>query len=95
MSESLPRVELRLPQVLKLVVGRDRLQVRGRTLPEVFEAAYEELPQLRYHLMLESNELRPHVLCLVNGDCIGREDFATTAVRDGDEVLVHQAISGG
>lgn len=91
----LPRVELRLPNVLKTVVGRDRLQVEGRTLPQVLEAAYAALPQLRYHLTLEDGELRPHVLCLVNGDSVPRDAFTDCEMHDGDEVWIHQAISGG
>jgi len=90
-----PLVELRLPEMLKVAVGRDCVRVRGRTLPEAFEAAYELLPQLRHHLTLESRELRPHILCIVNGEYVPREEFAETELRDGDEILVHQAISGG
>jgi len=90
-----PRVELRLPAVLKVVVGTDRIQLRGRTLPELLNAAYAELPQLRYHLTLDSGELRPHVLCIVNGESVLRDDVAGAKLNDGDEVWIHQAISGG
>jgi sulfur carrier protein ThiS len=90
-----PLVELRLPAVLKVMVGRDRLRVRGRSLPEALEAAYAELPQLRYHLTLESGDLRPHVLCIVNGESVPRDEIAATTLADGDEIWIHQAISGG
>ena len=88
-------VLLRLPSVLKVAVGTDRVRVSGRTLPEALEAAFEALPQLRHHLMQPSGELRPHVLCLVNGEHVPRDDIAATPLRDGDEILIHQAISGG
>jgi len=90
-----PLVELRLPAVLKDAVGKDRVQVHGRTLPEALESAYAALPRLRYHLTLDSGELRPHVLCIVNGESVPREEVATTRLADGDEVWIHQAISGG
>ncbi|MHC4940043.1 MAG: MoaD/ThiS family protein [Planctomycetota bacterium] len=90
-----PRIEIRLPSVLKVMVGRDHVRVRGRTLPDALAAAFEELPQLRYHLTLDSGELRPHVLCIVNGESVLRDEVATTALADGDEVWIHQAISGG
>ncbi len=95
MTNDAPRVELRLPAVLKVAVGRDRIEVRGRNLPEAFEAAYEALPQLRHHLTLASGELRPHILCIVNGESVHRHEIPKIKLADGDEILVHQAISGG
>ncbi|MEE8104077.1 MAG: MoaD/ThiS family protein [Planctomycetota bacterium] len=95
MTNSAPLVELRLPAVLKVAVGTDRIEVRGRNLPEALDAAYAELPQLRYHLTLDSGELRPHVLCIVNGESVPRDDVADTQLKEGDEVWIHQAISGG
>ena len=95
MSKAAPMVELRLPAVLKVAVGTDRIEVRGRDLPEALEAAYAELPQLRYHLTLDSGELRPHVICIVNGASVPRDDVAETELKEGDEVWIHQAISGG
>jgi len=92
---AVPLVELRLPAVLKVMVGRDRVRVRGRSLPEALEAAYAELPQLRYHLTLESGDLRPHVLCIVNGEAVPRDEIAATKLAPGDEIWIHQAISGG
>jgi len=90
-----PLVELRLPAVLKVAVGRDRVRVRASTLPQALDAAYAELPQLRYHLALESGDLRPHVLCIVNGESVPRDEVAKTRLAEGDEIWIHQAISGG
>ena len=88
-------VELRLPSVLTVMVGTDRVSVRGRTLPEALDDAFGKVPGLRYHLTLESGELRPHILCIVNGESVLRDEVATTTLADGDEILIHQAISGG
>jgi len=90
-----PRVVLRLPSVLKVMVGTDRVATSGGTLPEALEAAYQALPALRYQLAQESGELRPHVLCIVNGEAVPRDEVATTKLADGDEIWIHQAISGG
>ena len=95
MNEGAPRVELRLPAVLKVMVGRDRIEVRGRLIPEALEAAYAALPRLRHHLALESGELRPHVLCILNGESVPRDEVYRRELRDGDELWIHQAISGG
>jgi sulfur carrier protein ThiS len=88
-------VLLRLPAVLKLVIGRDRLHVRGTTLPEAIEDAFEQVPLLRHHLTLKSGGLRPHILCLLNGESVPRDQIEATALSEGDEILIHQAISGG
>jgi sulfur carrier protein ThiS len=90
-----PRVQLRLPSVLKVMVGRDRLRLRAHDLPAAFEAAFAELPHLRDHLTLESGELRPHVLCILNGESVPRDEVAGTRLAEGDEIWIHQAISGG
>ena len=92
---TMAEVTLRLPSVLKMAVGTDRVRVSGSTLPEALESAYAALPQLRHHLAQDSGELRPHVLCIVNGESVLREEVADTKLADGDEVWIHQAISGG
>ena len=95
MTGAAPLVELRLPAVLKVVVGKDRIRLRGRTLREALDAAYAELPRLRHHIALESGDLRPHVLCILNGESVPREELAETELAEGDEIWIHQAISGG
>lgn len=95
MTEQAPSVALRLPSVLKMAVGKDRVIVRGRTIPEALRAAFEQLPQLEHHLTLSSGEIRPHILCVVNGDSVLRDEVAGFVLTEGDEILIHQAISGG
>ncbi|MCI0651636.1 MAG: MoaD/ThiS family protein [Planctomycetes bacterium] len=95
MAVETPTVLLLLPSVLKPVVGRDRLEVRGSNISEALESAFAQVPVLRHHLMLESGELRPHVLCLVNGESVLRARVRSTALAAGDELRIHQAISGG
>lgn len=89
------RVSLRLPSVLKVAVGADHVVVAGRTVGEALDAACAALPNLRRHLLLADGALRPHVLCLVNGRVLPRDGFAAHDLADGDEILIHQAISGG
>ena len=76
-------------------VGRDRFDVRGANVGEALEAAFAEYPNLRHHLTLESGEIRPHVLCVLNGECLARSYVKTAQLSEGDEILIHQAISGG
>jgi sulfur carrier protein ThiS len=90
-----PKVVFRLPSVLRVMVGTDRVAVEAETLPKALEAAFEALPLLRYHLSRDSGELRPHILCILNGEAVPREKVATTRLASGDEIAIHQAISGG
>ena len=88
-------VTLRLPSVLESAVGASRVVVTGRTVGEALAAACDALPNLRPHILLADGELRPHVLCLLNGESLPREGLADQPLRDGDEIQIHQAISGG
>ena len=95
MSEDAPRVTIRLPSVLKVMVGRDRIPVRARTVQAALDAAFDALPALRHHLAHEAGGLRPHVLCLVNEKHVPRDALATTPVEEGDVIQIWQAITGG
>lgn len=90
-----PTVTLQLPRVLEPAVGRLRMRVQGHTIVEALECAFAEVPALRHHLHGESGALRPHILCIVNDRHVERSAHATLPLAAGDEILIHQAISGG
>lgn len=90
-----PVVSLELPSVLHPVAGWRRLELTARTIGEAFEAAFRKTPVLRHHLTLDSGGIRPHVLCVLNGDVLPRDAALATSLTDGDAILIHQAISGG
>lgn len=87
-------VTLELPSILRAVAGWRRIELQGRTIGEALEAAFDKTPALRHHL-LDSGELRPHILCILNDGTVPRDQVRSTALADGDEILIHQAISGG
>ena len=95
MSDEQPSVSIRLPSFLKVMVGTDRVRVRAGCVAEALEAAYAATPALRHHLAQDSGELRPHVLCLLNGEHVPRDALATTVLTEGDEIAIWQAITGG
>ena len=90
-----PKVTLQLPVVLKPVAGRERMEVQGHHIAEALEAAFTEIPLLRHHIALDSGELRPHVLVILNGTAVDRASIDQIPLASGDEILIHQAISGG
>ena len=90
-----PSVTLVLPSVVAMVVDTKRIATRGNTVVSALRSAFEQFPQLERHLMTESGKIRPHVLCVVNGSVVPREKAPDFRLEDGDELLIHQAISGG
>jgi molybdopterin converting factor small subunit len=90
-----PSVTVVLPRMLADVLGEGRVRVQGRTVAEAMEAAYARLPALRHHLCDESGAFRTHVLCVHNGVSTRRSGGLTGRVKDGDEIVILQAISGG
>ena len=59
------------------------------------EQAYQKYPALRMHLLDESGAFRTHILCFVND--VNTREVASVDVplKDGDEIKIVQAISGG
>jgi molybdopterin converting factor small subunit len=77
------------------VLGEERLRVRGSTVAEAIEAAYARIPALRHHLCDESGGFRTHVLCVHNGASTRAAGGLQRRVKEGDEIQILQAISGG
>lgn len=84
-----------LPGLLRESVGAASLRIRGRTIREALEDAYVKMPALRHHLCDESGGLRAHVLCFLNGTSTRELASLDVALRDGDEIAIVQAVSGG
>ena len=96
MATTGPQVTLRLPSVLHMIAGASEVRAHGSTIAEVLASVFESVPLLERHLIdAKSGQLRPHVLCVVNGAALLREEVADARLADGDEILIHQAISGG
>jgi molybdopterin converting factor small subunit len=67
-SEEDPVVSVSLPAMLTERVGnRLTLSARGETVREVISTRDETFPALRFHLCLETGDLRPFVTLFVNG----------------------------
>ena len=90
------RVTLELPSVLRSVLGGvQTLSVEGDTLEEALEDAYDQLPTLKVHLCDESGQFRRHVLCFLNETNSRWFEGMNEPVKDGDQIIILQAVSGG
>lgn len=84
-----------LPRLLDpATAGRRSLEVEGRDVGEVIKRLIEQAPKVEVHLFDHSGDLRPHVLCFVDGVATRLED-RSAAVEDRSEIRFVQAVSGG
>ena len=65
------------------------------TVTEALALLWTRHTALRDRIVTERGDLRPHIGIFVNGDHIRHLAGLRTAVRNGDEVTILPAISGG
>jgi molybdopterin converting factor small subunit len=90
-----PWVKVILPRMLAEVLGEETLRVQASTIAQAMEEAYARIPALRHHLCDESGGFRTHVLCVHNGVSTRETGGLKGRVKEGDEIRILQAISGG
>jgi len=89
-------VTLLVPAALRHCAGGSReVSVEAATLGGVFDELAERLPMLERRLRDERGSLRPHVLVFVDGVMARGAEELDTPVRDGTEVYIAPAVSGG
>lgn len=89
-------VRVSIPPVLRSVSGgRRELEAEGATLRALLEDLSRRHPPLALHLFDEAGAVRRHVLCIHNANAVRPVDFCSHAVRDGDEVIITNALAGG
>lgn len=85
-----------LPSSLRSCAGGAReLAAAGTTLREVLDDVAHRLPVLDRRIRDEQGVLRPHVLVYVDGTVVRGDSGLDTPVRDGGEVFIAPAVSGG
>ena len=85
-----------LPSLLRSSVGgRDSVVVDAATLREGLETLLVQHPLLRFHLYDDRGRFRTHVLVYYNGESVARMDSLDVPLREGDELEVINAVSGG
>jgi molybdopterin synthase sulfur carrier subunit len=87
---------LLLPAALRRYAGEQtEVEIHGGTLGEALDDLARRLPQLERRLRDEQGRLRPHVLMFVDGVSVRSGAPMDTPIRDGSEVFVAPAVSGG
>ena len=87
------QVEVRVAALLySYTRGASVVRATGTTLGEVLDDLERRFAGIRFRLVDEQDRLRPHVRFFVNG--ADARDVAMP-LRDGDEVYIVGALSGG
>ncbi len=70
--------------------------VAAATLHEALAAVFETVPRLRGYVLDDQGRLRQHIEVFVDGQAIRKPtDGRDTALLEGSEIYVMQALSGG
>jgi sulfur-carrier protein len=87
-----------IPGALRELAG-NRQEVRldgdARSMAEALALLWAECPAVRDRVMTERGDVRPHVNIFVDGENIRYAGGLDAPVRDGAEILLLPAISGG
>lgn len=91
---------MRIPAVLReLTGGRGLVEVEmdgdAATVEELFERLGAEHSGVRDRALDEHGAIRPHVNVFVNSESVKDAEGEATRLKDGDEVWILAAVSGG
>ena len=82
-----------IPQpLLSYTGGQDRVDAKGTTLDELLHDLDVSFPGIRFRMINEQDEMRPHIVFLVRGE---KTRDLTESLEGSDEVVIMQALSGG
>ncbi|HYC62864.1 MAG TPA: ubiquitin-like small modifier protein 1 [Thermoanaerobaculia bacterium] len=75
--------------------GEVRIEGKASTASDALTLLWSQCPGLRDRVVTELGEVRPHVNIFVDGESIRYAGGLSTPVRDGAEVVILPALSGG
>lgn len=81
----------------ELAVNRGQVCIDGRagSVLEALSLLWTQCPALRDRVVTELGELRPHINIFVDGESIRYSGGFRAPVRDGAEIFILPALSGG
>jgi molybdopterin converting factor small subunit len=75
--------------------GEVRVDGRAASLGDALSLLWNEWPSFRDRVVTEAGDLRPHLNVFVDGEDIRYSGGFATPVREGAEIVILPAVSGG
>lgn len=72
--------------------GKKDVEATGATLAELLADLERQFPGIRFRIVDEQDQMRPHMRFFVNGEQVFE---LSLALKPGDSVQIVQALSGG
>jgi sulfur carrier protein ThiS len=69
--------------------------VAGSTVAEALDAVFAGQPAARGYVVDEHGALRHHMVIFVDGEAVSDRKHLSDPVKEGSEIFVMQALSGG
>jgi len=86
-------VKVAIPSPLRSYTGqRHEVEAAGASLAELLADLERQFPGIRFRMIDEQDQLRPHIRIFVNRSETRRLE---STLASGDEVHIFQALSGG
>ncbi len=86
-------IRVRFPsQLHSYTGGKSELAIDAATLADLTRRLDESFPGIRFRIIDEQDRIRRHIQIFVNGEQVRSLELA---LRDGDEVQIVGALSGG
>jgi sulfur-carrier protein len=85
-------VQVLIPSALRSYTGRMHVQAQGATLGALLLDLERQFPGLRFRMVDEQDNLRPHMRVFVDGQAL---DKLTDQLQAQHDVNIVQALSGG
>ena len=90
------KVKIQLPPVLRHTADGARLvPAQGATIAEAIADLASRNPSLALHFYDEGKRIRRNIVFLHAGEAVRANDAVSKAVKDGDEIVVTNALAGG
>lgn len=87
-----------IPGPLRELAGnRDRVRLDGRasSVSDALSLLWSQCPGVRDRVVTERGDVRPHINIFVDGESIRDSQGLDTRLRDGAEIVILPAVSGG
>ena len=75
--------------------GQVRIDGRAESVSDALSLLWDHCPGVRDRVITEVGDVRPHVNIFVDGESIRDAEGLGTRIRDGAEIFILPAVSGG